>query len=715
MTNYIAYEFNTDTVSYPLGYDSSKLNLGHLMQKNTDENGDNYVSPIEPKFLRGLEILRVTPFSYVVQVNSLGSLKYNDDTIWLFYAGGGSQGTIAKRIFLATYKKSINEIQDIGSIQVNYTPNNLHNAYSVTPSMEKHTGGTITVIGNSVTGSSTTWLTDGVCVGNRIGFGSSNSDDITTWYEVLVVNSDTSITLTKGLYTDGDPNVLNITGATQYVIEDFRIIYANYGSSSVTVRGISLVKGLRYELFQVLPTTIPAGTTVDNIRACYRLLDTSTTSATFSPIGSVLEEKTSFTQQDYYVLSYPATTSISIQKFNIRASLTLTLGRSDSAFVFTTGNQLHNGTNTLGYNPMMSDFNGNYYVTHSTRVSRIPTSGITNGSTTFIADAMIENPPGTSTTFPLSSSLVGGHYLRQIDKFYVGHTQGTIRNYITSYVVGGQFDKTIHINDQTQQSTYLIDKFNYLTNNFLSSTIYSHYNDGISFLVRDIVSNNNIIYVLPLEADKDYHTLSNSCVITPEITTLSATSYNKVYLNLDNFFNTNQRFYIPRENCDIYYRTSGITSDTGSWTLVSENGEISGSSSSIQFKLTFRTIGLYSIPNRIKGIVLSYDSPIPLSIPFYEPSLKFTDKSSQIFSWRQDSLFNQTIPNLNIDIYDSSNNLLLSDSVSGSTSGIWQYSNDNGLNWNSWSSTANTIDNYIRYSSSTLSASGLIIKPILYI
>ena len=89
--------------------------------------------------------------------------------------------------------------------------------------------------------------------------------------------------------------------------------------------------------------------------------------------------------------------------------------------------------------------------------------------------------------------------------------------------------------------------------------------------------------------------------------------------------------------------------------------------------------------------------------------------SSNIFSWRQNDNFQSDIPNLKIDIYnivDSS--LLLSDNVNSSSSGIWEYSTD-GNTWNSWVSSADTIGNYIRYSASTLSASGLKIKPILYI
>ena len=714
-TDYLQYNFDTNTVTYPLGYDSTKLNLGWLMYKRTDENGEIYVSPLEPKFLRGFEVISVTPYSYNFGIDSLGSLKYDDDTIWLFYAGGGSQGTIAKRIFLATFKKSTNVFTDIGSVQINNPDgNNNHQCFTITPSIEFHTGGTITVSGNSVTGLGTTWLTDGVCVGNRIGFGSTNSDNITIWYRVNSVNSNTSITISKEFYTDGNPSILNITGATSYVIEDFRLIYMNYAGATTGQRGIMLVKGLRYELFQISPTSIPGATTIDNVRACYRILDTTTINATFAPFGAVLMDKTSFTNQDLYTMTYGGA-SISIQRFNIRSSLTLTAGRSNTPYQLTTGSQAHNGTDIIGNIPMVTDFNNNFYVTTRTRICRVPLTAITASSTTFIVDSMVENPPGSSNTYPLSSQLFSGQYLRQANKFYVTHLQGTIRNYVTQYTPGGLFDRPIHINDQTQQGTYLVDKFDNLTTNFLSLPEHPHYNDGILFLVRGSSTNTNIIYSLPIEADEDYHTTSNACVITPELSTLSATSYNKVYVDVDMFFNKDQRFYIPRETWGIYYRTNGISTDTGSWTLVPPSGQISGSSNSIQFKLTFRTAGLYTMPCRIKGIILSYQSNyLPLSSPYYDPSLKFTDKTSNIFSWRQNTEFVTQLPELTIDVFDTSNNLLLTDSVNNSTNGIWEYSNNEGLTWFPWSYSANSVGNYIRFSASTLSAPGQIIKPILY-
>jgi hypothetical protein len=718
-TNFIDYDFDTDIVTYPSNYDSTKLNMGHLMVRNTDSDGYVYVSPIEPKFMRGYEVVKQTPFSYIQSMNSLGFLKYNSDTTWVFYASVGSQGNIAKRIFLATL--SNNEFNMIGSINVNTVSNTAHMCCAINPSMEYHTGGTVSVNSTTVIGSGTTWVTDGVCSGNRIGFNSTSSSGITQWYRVSIVLNDTSLVISREYENDGEPNGLNFPIGTSYVIEDFRLIYGNFSNATNSTAGIILVKGLRYENFTISPTTIPVATTIDNIRASYRIINVTGTTSGIVPIGLILDDKISFSSQTLYSLSVTAAANFSIQKLNIRTPLTfLTAGRSNSPFILSTGTQIHGGSFgvAISSNPFIKGINNDFYVTIDTRIVRIVPTNIISGSTTFISDSMIELPPGTTTTFSLSSSLIDSHYLPMAQRFYIPNTTAN-RNYVTPYISGSTtpFERVVLANDQVQTNTYTISKIKIPTSNYIGQDIRSFYYDGLSYIIRNVVSDNNVIYVLPIEADKQYHTITNAYIVTPEFLTPSATSYNTIYINAKTYFNDDNRFIVPRENYDIYYRTTGITTDIGSWTLINQNGSMSGvTGTSIQFKIAFSTIGHTCVPSLIYGIRMSYNSDAqPLSIPFYEPSLKFTDKSSQIFSWRQDSLFNQTIPNLNIDIYDSSNNLLLSDSVSGSTSGIWQYSNDNGLNWNSWSSTANTIDNYIRYSSSTLSASGLIIKPILYI
>jgi len=50
--------------------------------------------------------------------------------------------------------------------------------------------------GTSVTGTGTSWVTNGIEQGDEIGFETTNPDNVTTWYEIASVNSETSLTLT---------------------------------------------------------------------------------------------------------------------------------------------------------------------------------------------------------------------------------------------------------------------------------------------------------------------------------------------------------------------------------------------------------------------------------------------------------------------------------------------------------------------------------------
>lgn len=711
---FVEYNFETSTVKYPASYDHTKLNLGYLMKKSVDSNDKTFVSPLEPVFLRGYEI-------YGNWNNgSMDTVNYGDK-IWLFYVYPFETNTV-KRIFLAEYNLTNNTFNELGSINSSLVSNNTHRVNNLTSSLEYHTGGTVSVSYSAVTGSGTSWITDGVCAGNRIGFGSTNSQDITSWYEVVSVTNDNLLTIKSGVSTDGlvNPSLIFSAG-TSYVIEDLRLLYSNYSSANAARRALYIVKGLRKEIFNSTQTTIPAATTIDNQRATYRLMDSvagvTSGNNNYSPDGFALVNKISLTEQYGYTMSYIATTTISMQKFNVRAPLTgLTSSRSASAYILTTGNQLHNGTNTLGYNTMIKGSGEDLYVVNSTRLSYIPSSAVTSGSTTFIVSQMIENPPGGVNTLPLTSTLDSGHYLPLINRYYIGNNAG-YRSYITPYVSGSSaFERYIHVNDQIQQSTYLDFNFDYLTPHTVGTYFYSTYGKGISFVSRIVSNNNNILYALPLEADKDYSNITNACIITPSILTVSAVTYDKVYFNVTDMWSNNNLTY-PREIFDSYYRTTGITTDTGGWNLISQSGDLSGiTSNQIQFKFTFRTIGFYSVPTRIHGLTLTYTSNTnPISTSFYEPSLKTNNLSSNIFSWRQNDNFQSNIPNLKIDIYNiADDSLLLSDDVNTSSNGIWQYSTD-GNTWNSWISSADTVGNYIRYSASTLSASGLKIKPILYI
>jgi len=82
---------------------------------------------------------------------------------------------------------------------------------------ERYSTGTVGVSSTAVTGAGgAAWITAGIAIGTRIGFGSTDADQITTWYNIDSVNSNTSITLSSSAGT--------ISSGTPYVIENFKQI-----------------------------------------------------------------------------------------------------------------------------------------------------------------------------------------------------------------------------------------------------------------------------------------------------------------------------------------------------------------------------------------------------------------------------------------------------------------------------------------------------------
>lgn len=140
---------------------------------------------------------------------------------------------------------------------------------------DTYTAGTIEVSGATVTGTSTLWSDSRIAVGSRIGFGSTDPTQITTWYYINAVSSNTSITLQTNVTasgTGGTAASLTISSGTAYVIEDLKVLTSTT-AVVIAAAGLTLVNGLSYDDFAVGGTTIAAATTVDKTKAAYSLVD----------------------------------------------------------------------------------------------------------------------------------------------------------------------------------------------------------------------------------------------------------------------------------------------------------------------------------------------------------------------------------------------------------------------------------------------------------
>ena len=702
------FEINTsDFQSVSLeNYDSSKFNISSLMDVVDASNGSfpdyDYFGP------KPLGIARVFETSTIAGIYPF-VLDQDNDIQLVFLSDNTAAAT--RRILLFDFNKSSFEYNYQGFITLNFPSTTSHTITGLRIINDAYDIGTVSVDDTTVTGVGTSWITDGLCAGNRIGFGSKNANNITVWYEIASINSETSITLTSsaGTIASGD-----------YVIEDLRIVVATTNATVVN-GGLFIAKGLRIELFvpngTIIPRSnqsVPADT--DNIRAVYWLKDAPTVTMTLAR-GVAIETRASWSEHYVYVIN----TGVRIYKYNIRAPLTtITTGASQNSLVAQTTNTIVTGVISGANNGRIAapkhgpapDVDSLYFVT-TTRIYRTDLSTVINGGVTELTSTMIEVPPGGTSTYPLTNVLSAIEYDSMIDKFIITST-GSVgaRSYISEFKTDSSPMEHIFLVDDKQYDQSSADSSAPVHPSISGLPFSAWSQNGILHLARvSTVALTNQMYAIPIGAHWRYADSTNQYIITPALNTSFITRFYKLTTNATNYLGEDT-FSIPTEPYRIYYRTSGISDNTGSWILLNQSGDLGGitPSSLIQFKLEFKIIGTFCIPARINSLVLICEDNRTDSR--YRASVSKSSISTNTFAWLQVGLWNETIPNLKVRILNSiTNSLVLEDTVLNSLYGTWEYS-VNGTNWLAWDSSADTIGNYVRYSANSL-PSGIKVSAIL--
>lgn len=415
----------------------------------------------------------------------------------------------------------------------------------------------------------------------------------------------------------------------------------------------------------------------------------------------------------------------SVTEYNMRASLTVgaltggpASGTSPSAYVLKTATMAHLGTiSQLSCGRIFSVGHGAasgvkslWFVT-TIRVYRCPLANITAGSTNWLADSMTEVPPGATVTYSALQNMSQVDYSSTIDRIFVTNATTRFGVYVTPYNTGGdQFEKYIGSNlNRLKLTTTPSGASDGL---FPQATLTIWTEGGWMFAIPSVTtSGQNWLYVFPFGADSNYHTTSNQYTITPKLATPNATKLHHVYLDHMEYAGT-YGLGFPVETYRLFYRTSGIDDNSGSWTEVGVGADLTNVSPSdyIQFKIAFDIMGEICVPTRIYSICVTYEDSSQDS--HYQPSLTKSSASSRIFAWKQVTAWGTNIPNLQIRLYNADTEfLVLDDTVDSSGSGTWQYSTD-GSTWNSWSASADAVGNYIRYTATTL-PNNITVKALL--
>jgi len=452
---------------------------------------------------------------------------------WVFLIDNAT-ATTNRRINFYKYDKTLNIFEWQGFVTATPPPGTNHTARGFRMTYDAYTTGTVGVSGTAVTGSGTAWQTARFAAGARIGFGSTTATSITTWYEIASIDSDTGITLSTDAGT--------VSAGSTFIIEELRGILLTTASVT-TSGGLFIVKGLNPGAFSPIGITIAAATTVDNMRATYWIKDAATET---NITGSGLAIETKVSDTEHYVWALNGTSTMRLFKYNLRAALTLTTG-ADTAngIVFSTGttgtltgtaSQINNGRNAnLAHGPGAGV--DCIYFTTTTRIYRTNAlSTITTGSTTFLADSANEIPPGGASTFAATNVLQSIESSGSLDKLIVLSSGASgARSYITNYYTdGSQWDR-IFLVDNKQIDQSLADSNATPMPSILARAFSCWSEGGVLYLAGiGTTAALNLLYAIPMSADWQYTSSTNSRLVTPVFSTPNVDSFVRLNTNAIN-------------------------------------------------------------------------------------------------------------------------------------------------------------------------------------
>ena len=402
-------------------------------------------------------------------------------------------------------------------------------------------------------------------------------------------------------------------------------------------------------------------------------------------------------------------------KYNLKASLgSLSGGASTGAYVLKTANaaavagtnsQINNGRIiSMSHGPGLNT--PCFYFATTTRVYRSKNvETITDGDTEWLSagDVMVEVPPGGAGNTMALANQSSVEYSNTIDRLFI-MTSG-YRSYVTEYnILSNQYNR-IFLIDSRQYNGTTMDSNATVHPSHSGVSISMWVEDGMAYLVRTGTSSViNQMYSLPVSSDWQYADSTKGYIVTPRIITNNCSKYIRAYVNNVSVLGgkISSNLGMPTEPYILYYRTSGISEDSGGWTELGSFHDLSGvdGSTEIQFMFKFKILGATCIPARILSLSVLYEDLSTDS--HYQPSVGLSNITNKRFAWRFSTAFGDTVPNLRIRIYDAvSGASLLDDNTSGPT-GTFEQSTNGGSSWSAWTNSDKTNDDtYIRYTPSS--------------
>lgn len=322
-------------------YDPDVTMVGNLFKQFTGAaSTDKYIGCNPPILINMTEIAGFTFYSPHVY-------KWSATKFWIF-APTNAAAAVTRNIGLFEYDSSANSLTWKGYITLSGTTfAGAKIIRALRGYVYEHSTGTVSTSGASttITGDTTTFQTERIAVGARIGFGSTDPTAITTWYEITAINSNTDITISAPV---------TLSAGTSYVIEEIRIV-AGTTNATLNNGGLHLIKGLNYGTFQLGGTVIVEATATDNLRASYLCKDVASITATVTIAapgvftatshGYIAGDSVVFTTTGALPTGIVANTVYFVTATSLAANTFTVSATLGGAAITTTGSQ--SGTHTL--------------------------------------------------------------------------------------------------------------------------------------------------------------------------------------------------------------------------------------------------------------------------------------------------------------------------------------------------------------------------------
>jgi hypothetical protein len=177
--NFIEFDSSTTNIVSYSNYDSTKTVLGpDIYQFSGSSPYDYYIGPNQTAFRD------ITQDTGVSNWGDIDAVTYSGDTQWVFVLKGFSTSVSTTDIAMYEFNKTNFTYNYVGAISCTGVDTAARIQQGIKSDISYYTGGTVEVNGTSVSGTSTDWMGNRIPIGAKIGFGSSDPDDISTWYRI---------------------------------------------------------------------------------------------------------------------------------------------------------------------------------------------------------------------------------------------------------------------------------------------------------------------------------------------------------------------------------------------------------------------------------------------------------------------------------------------------------------------------------------------------